>query len=232
MSRILSHPLIGTVKVVEHPASKRISARWKDGYVKLTVPNYASWGSINEALDRMAPEILKRKPEAMKTGDLVLPDWRVTLSRQSLQPDKVTISFQEQEFKLMIGSAIDITTEAWSASYNRMIHILGKKMAPKLLLPRARYLAQSLECKPSGWKISYGQQVLGHCSPMGEIALSYVNVFLPPPLRDYIICHELAHLTHMNHSEKFHRLCDRYLEGREKQLIMELRNYQWPVIRK
>lgn len=57
-------------------------------------------------------------------------------------------------------------------------------------------------------------------------------VFLPQELRDYIICHELAHLSEMNHSPRFHALLDSYLDGREAMLAARLRAYSWPVLRK
>jgi hypothetical protein len=57
-------------------------------------------------------------------------------------------------------------------------------------------------------------------------------VFLPQELRDLIILHELAHLSEMNHSPRFHALLDTYLDGREALLRNLLRNYAWPILRK
>ncbi len=62
--------------------------------------------------------------------------------------------------------------------------------------------------------------------------ISYILVFMPEHLCDYIIYHELAHLTEMNHGERFHTLLNQYLEGREATLSKELQRYSWPVFRK
>ena len=56
-------------------------------------------------------------------------------------------------------------------------------------------------------------------------------VFLPTHLRDYIIYHELAHLSEMNHSPRFHALCDAYCRGNESRYIRELNSFRWPVLR-
>ena len=56
-------------------------------------------------------------------------------------------------------------------------------------------------------------------------------MLLPAELRDYVICHELAHLSEMNHSPEFHRILNGYLGGREAELVAALKAYKWPVLR-
>lgn len=36
----------------------------------------------------------------------------------------------------------------------------------------------------------------------------------------------------LNHSERFHRVCDTYLGGREKELVAKLKAFAWPLERK
>ena len=112
------------------------------------------------------------------------------------------------------------------------VKTVGRRLAPSLLLPRARELAASLGLRVDRWEIAHGRNVLGTCYPcLRRIRLSYLNVFLSPELRDYIILHELAHLTEPGHTPAFHALCDRYCGGRERELIKLLRSYQWPIER-
>lgn len=43
----------------------------------------------------------------------------------------------------------------------------------------------------------------GSCSARGTVSLNWRLVQAPESVRDYIICHELAHLRQMNHSARF-----------------------------
>ena len=46
----------------------------------------------------------------------------------------------------------------------------------------------------------------GSCSRKGNLNFNYKIFFLPLPLAEYIITHELCHLKEMNHSGRFWRL--------------------------
>ncbi len=58
----------------------------------------------------------------------------------------------------------------------------------------------------------------GSCSTDGRLSLSSRLIFAPVEAMDYVIAHEIAHLTHMNHSPAFWRLCkslcENYTEGK------------------
>lgn len=131
-----------------------------------------------------------------------------------------------------MGSDWNFDDPSTSRAVSDMLCKVAYRIAPQTLLPRAREIADSIGRHPAGWTVSRGHRVLGQCSYKGIISLSYVLLFLPADLCDYVICHELAHLSEMNHSPRFHALLDSYLGGREAELVARLHSYRWPVLRK
>ena len=113
---------------------------------------------------------------------------------------------------------------------NRISEAMGY-VANKELLPYARQVAEALGLHPAGFEIGRGMRKLGHCTAKKVIQLSRNLMFLPEPLVRYVICHELAHITHMNHSPQFHALCNQYTGGHEKELEKQLRQFHFPILK-
>lgn len=51
----------------------------------------------------------------------------------------------------------------------------------------------------------------GSCSSRGTLSFNYRLIFAPPAVLDYVVVHELCHLTHMNHSKDFWNMVESVL---------------------
>ena len=76
---------------------------------------------------------------------------------------------------------------------------------------RVRYFAPKVGAKP----LHIDVRELGHrwasCSLKGNLAFHWKCMMAPPTIIDYIVVHELCHLHHMNHTEKFWNEVDKVL---------------------
>lgn len=110
--------------------------------------------------------------------------------------------------------------EAFVDQKHDWIRIHQKQTKEKILLPvlsaaekrkHAKNVRKKAEIFLESWQgkkpqrifIRYSRTRWGTCSTLGNISLNGYLDFLPDDLFYYVICHELTHLTHMNHSAAF-----------------------------
>jgi predicted metal-dependent hydrolase len=78
-----------------------------------------------------------------------------------------------------------------------------KQAAREWLAERTRFLSIRAGIAPPEVMISSAMARWGSCNSRREVRLAWRLVKAPLILIDYVICHELAHLRHMNHSQAF-----------------------------
>jgi predicted metal-dependent hydrolase len=94
-----------------------------------------------------------------------------------------------------------------------------RKAALAHLAHRTFFFSRLAGLAPPRVILSSANSRWGSCNSRREVRLSWRLVKAPPALVDYVVCHELAHLRHMNHSREFwsevERLCPDYRRLRE-----------------
>ena len=88
-----------------------------------------------------------------------------------------------------------------------------KAVAAEVLAVRVEALANAAGLAPPKLFISPARSRWGSCNTRREVRLAWRLVKAPPDLVDYVICHELAHLRHMNHSRAFWAEVERQCPG-------------------
>ena len=70
----------------------------------------------------------------------------------------------------------------------------------------------------------------GSCSSSGSVTFNIRLALIPPPLAEYVMIHELCHMSEMNHSPKFWALVAKYCPDyavRRKELKTDGGKYRW-----
>ena len=101
-------------------------------------------------------------------------------------------------------------------------YVTHKEAARELVLLRLAHFNQFYSLSWNRVAIRNQRRCWGSCSAKGNLNFNYKIQFLPPHLCDYIIVHELCHLTHLHHGQEFWDLVALQLPN-YKTLLTELR---------
>jgi predicted metal-dependent hydrolase len=87
--------------------------------------------------------------------------------------------------------------------------------AARVLGERISRFAGRVGAAFAGWRLSSARTQWGSCTHDGRVRLNWRLVHFALPVIDYVVAHELAHLTEMNHSPRFWRAVGQLLPGFE-----------------
>lgn len=124
---------------------------------------------------------------------------------------RITVRIEPQAISLFCPPAL-LTEPA------RLELALQRELQEQARADAARYLdaeAARLNVRYSGLRVNDPQTLWGSCNPTGTICLSWRLVMAPPEVFRYVVVHELCHLVHRNHSERFWALVERQYPGYE-----------------
>lgn len=101
-------------------------------------------------------------------------------------------------------------------------YVTHKEAARELVLARLHHFNQYYRLTWNRVAIRNQRRCWGSCSANKNLNFNYKILFLPEHLRDYIIIHELCHLTHLHHGKEFWDLVREQIPDYQT-LVLELR---------
>lgn len=239
-----THPDIGPIHVKVNAQSRSIRARWVGPEVQITIPQNLPVDEYNRFIDEFGLRIKANKPRSRYYNRQIIEgnfaDFEVRVCTSGVTPDYFITQEDDHPLRGKKRNYIINISRRLAPDYsfdtprlenivNTMLKHCAAKACADFLIPHARELASHIERFPLGWDIKDSRTRLGCCSSRGIITLSPRLIFLPTHLADYIIYHELAHLSEMNHSAAFHEVCDSYCDGKEEQYRAEVKAFKFPV---
>ncbi|UCV15782.1 M48 family metallopeptidase [Quatrionicoccus australiensis] len=101
---------------------------------------------------------------------------------------------------------VDAKLHLWpsaTVNANQLLEKALREKARSLFVDRLALHAPRLGVASPALRLSSARTRWGSCSHHGGISLNWRLIFMPLPVVDYVVCHELAHLKEMNHSPRF-----------------------------
>lgn len=104
-----------------------------------------------------------------------------------------------------------ITIRSQPRVHRRIRFTQEKKLAKAHFVKRLTEISTAYDISYNMMRISSAKTRWGSCSRKRNINLNWRLIFAPPAVLDYVIIHELSHLTHMNHSKVFWAYVERMM---------------------
>ncbi len=175
--------------------------------VRVTLPR---WGRTAEALEFarlkagwLEEQLTKVAPAAAPVDGATVPYLGLphVLRHDPARPRRVVLG--EQEFHLGgPAEGLDRRLRRWLEGEAR--RLMADDLSYYCL--RAAQPQQKL-------LLSNAQRRWGSCAHDGTIRINWRLVMAPPAVRRSVVAHEVAHLTHFDHSPRFHAHLDSLFEG-------------------
>jgi predicted metal-dependent hydrolase len=118
------------------------------------------------------------------------------------EPLTVAIDPQRQRGHVLDQAALTLYLNARQAPEMALLQALQAE-ARNTFATRLAHYASLLEVPTPPLRLSSARTRWGSCNYRGHIALNWRLIYMPLPVIDYVVAHELAHLKEMNHSPRF-----------------------------
>ncbi|MEM8809533.1 MAG: SprT family zinc-dependent metalloprotease [Cyanobacteria bacterium P01_G01_bin.38] len=213
-------PAMPPYTVRESQRAKRVSIKVSlEGEVEVVIPPRFNRKQLSGLLEKRRDWILKTQAKLKAERADIVADWHAE------RPQKLELQWCSR-------NPNDTKTETWKITYQAhsgptlCIPAPGKTLkirghiehlptcyevlrqwlahkAHKEIVPWIRQLSFDIDLPFKQASIRGQKTRWASCSSRKDISLNYKLLFLPAPIVEYVLVHELCHTVHMNHSKKF-----------------------------
>ncbi len=211
---------------------RSIGLQITDDGLRVTAPQWVGVRQIDEAVQSKAPWILEKlghyqtrkerlamaQTQWCHGGQIPYLGQRIVLSLG--ETSGASCQFQGDALAPRHGErlAVGLPVTAEHTRIRDSVDIWLQVQATTLFSQRFERFRQRFGLGPSAWRLSAATTRWGSCNSAGRIMLNWRLIHFELPVIDYVMAHELAHLTFMNHSRDFwrevERLCPDFQQAR------------------
>lgn len=190
---------------IERQARRNMQLSVKKNWILIKAPFGVSDADIGGFVARhrhwIEAQLERQTPNRSSDHALLLGEPWVIVARQNEREPAFELRAQDRSILCPPPSS----DSDWSKLY--------RKAAGELLPPLFKTVSSKLGLATPPLAIKTLSRAWGVCHSSGRVELHWGLVKLPLEQAVYVICHELAHLTHLDHSQAFWALCDQYCPG-------------------
>ncbi len=196
--KIAIHDQTLPVFIRRHKTARRMVLRYQPlrGTIGLTLPRYAT---IRQGLDFLeskqewiAHEVLHHRHKIAFEDGAVVPVCGVHYTIRHVG-GRGTVSV-DGDTLLVHGDR---------AFISRRVRDWIKQSASETIIPLAHAHASRLDVRIKKISLRDTGSHWGSCNTESKLSFSWRLAFAPPPVLEYVVCHEVAHLVELNHSKAF-----------------------------
>jgi len=201
---VMHEPTPPPYKVIRKPRLKHLYLRIKKHEVIVTANRRVSQSTIDQFVlskSHWIEKQLKRETAPMLTDPgaeifLLGTSYSVMIQREVTESgDSMQIEGNQAVFDLFTEPDHDRLQSVRDAYY--------KKLCVETITPLVAQYAQSMGLSPGKITYRHNKSRWGSCSSQNNLSLNTRLMMLPKSMITYVVIHELAHITHKNHSKAF-----------------------------
>ncbi|WP_028307552.1 M48 family metallopeptidase [Desulfitibacter alkalitolerans] len=219
--------------------AKKLRITVKNGNVTVTVPRGVSHEQARQFVETKRDWIKKhvqrhstqsQAPKRKYAGGEKFPYMGrpLDLITESTLARKVEISIDGDTIKVLIPTFLE--KEKWSEIVKQSLILWYKNQARVIFKEKLDYFSKIMGVEYKGFRVKDQKTRWGSCSSRKNINLNWKVILAPVKAIDYVIVHELAHLTYMNHSKEFWQLVAMYVPDYELQKLWLKQNGKFLTI--
>ena len=206
------------VQIERTKRKKTISLRVKDNRLIIKAPKAVSKRSLDELIQRKQNWIMERAIMNFEEQNL--------RNREFIDNDKFYYRGKEYGLSLSAGreETVKIVEGLIVVTFidDRPIDRIGIKTllegwyfkeSIKILKKRTNEFAKKMKVQPSGMTVKNYVSKWGSCTAHNKISYNWRIIMAPDYIIDYLIIHELSHITEPNHSKDFWQTVAKYCDG-------------------
>jgi len=226
---------VGKVTITKRRNSKKVRLTIRaGGQIRVSIPLYTSYKTALTFVEQNRKWIADKKaahqsPDAQNSFQVGQVFQTAFHKIHFLETTADHWHYHQDGEKIRLYVPTPFVKENHEEQFRSFIIEVLRKEAKSALPAQVYNLAQKFDLSVNNVFIKNLRSIWGSCSGLNNINLNLHLMRLPEELREYVICHELAHLKVRNHSAEFWQYLETLLPGaREK--AGALRHYTTQIL--